>query len=143
MQENKTLQILLKQTKSNCPVKQDFWLWLGWMAELISPRTGDLNKNKHGMLINAELYVIGCSVRAINKVFVHMSILTKLKVSQVFIRSSIRYCSSTTTLARLGLRCLAQSSQCTTYNFLLPLSLVTNSRSNTSTFKQKQIIHGV
>lgn len=59
--------------------------------------------------------------------------LTRLKESYVFMSSSMRYCSSTTTLVRLGLRWRAQSSQWTTYVFLLLLSLVTNNKLNTST----------
>jgi len=49
-------------------------------------------------------------------------------------RSSTLYCSSTTKLSRLALPRRAQSWQCTTYVFLLLLSVVTNSRSNTSTW---------
>src|SRR4029434_2266205 len=59
-------------------------------------------------------------------------VLTRLKLSQVVMSSSMLYCSSTTTLAKAGLSRRAQSSQCTTYVFLLLLSLVTNSRSKTS-----------
>lgn len=62
-----------------------------------------------------------------------VNVLTRLKESYTFISSSIRYCSSTTTLEKLVLRFRAQSSQCTTYVFRLLLSLVTNSRLNTST----------
>ncbi len=59
--------------------------------------------------------------------------LTRLKLSYVFMSSLMWYCSSTTTPFRPGLCSRAQSSQWTIYVFLLLLSLVTNSRLNTST----------
>lgn len=66
-------------------------------------------------------------------------LLTKTKESYAFMSSSMRYCSSTTTLFRLGLRCRAQSSQWTTYVFLLLFSHVTNSKLNTSTCGRRSL----
>lgn len=48
------------------------------------------------------------------------------------------YCSKTTKFSRLGLHLRAQPWQCTTYVFRELLSLVTNSRSKTSTWESNR-----
>ncbi len=97
---------------------------------------------KHVHFLLPETLTIWLCKRDLEKVSVRALRLTNVNWSYTCMRSSILYCSKTTKFSRLGLHLRAQPWQCTTYVLRELLSLVTNSRSNTSTcdIKRNKII---